>query len=103
MRPQATLASGWRDAYVSWLCAAFALFNAVRVLTYLPTLWAIDRSASSDQHSLLTWCTWLMANLTTGLWQYEQRRRMDPIVWSSLANAAMCGAVLALIAWYRLR
>lgn len=103
MQQQAVTVNGWRGTYLSWLCAAFALFNAVRVLTYLPTLWAIDRSASSDQHSLLTWGAWLMANLTTGLWQYEQRRRVDPIVWSSWANAAMCGAVLVLIAWYRIR
>jgi hypothetical protein len=86
-------------ALLAW---AFTLFNSVRVLSYLPTMWAIYLSADSAQHSLWTWGTWLGANATMAAWLYEQHGRvLDRVVWVNLANAAMCAATMALIAVYR--
>ena len=87
-------------AVLAW---AFALFNSVRVLSYLPTMWAIHVSADSTQHSLWTWSAWLGANATMAAWLYEQQGRVaDRVVWVNLANAAMCAATMALILVYRL-
>jgi hypothetical protein len=87
-------------AVLAW---AFTLFNSVRVLSYLPTMWAIHLSADSAQHSLWTWGTWLGANATMAAWLYEQHGRvLDRVVWVNLANAAMCAATMALIVVYRI-
>ena len=89
--------------YRALLTWAFTLLNGVRVLSYLPTLWAIHASGDSSQHSLLTWGTWFGANLTMALWLRENNGgRIDRAALVNLGNAAMCGATLALIAWYRL-
>ena len=53
-----------RPVYLAALTWAFTLFNSVRTLAYLPTMWAIWASGDSSQHSLWTWCTWLGANAT---------------------------------------
>jgi hypothetical protein len=100
--PRARAPGTWRAAYLGLLAWAFAFFNAVRLLTYVPTMWAIHQSASSDQHSLLTWAGWALANLTMALWLYERAQRVDGAVVINFGNAAMCGAVTLLIAWYRL-
>lgn len=91
----------WRAAYVALLTGAFAFFNTVRLATYLPTLWTIHDSGQSDQHSLVTWVSWMLANLSTGLWLYERSRHVDGVAALSFGNAAMCAAVSLLIAWYR--
>jgi hypothetical protein len=91
----------WRATYVQVLTWSFAFFNGVRLATYLPTMWAIHQTARSDQHSLLTWASWMLANLTMALWIYERERRVDGLVAVNLGNAAMCAAVTGLIAWYR--
>jgi hypothetical protein len=44
--------------YQRWLFSAFALFNALRVVSYFPTFWAIHASGDSSQHSLMTWFVW---------------------------------------------
>ncbi|WP_157270681.1 hypothetical protein [Azohydromonas aeria] len=85
------------------LQALFAFFNGARVLTYLPQIWAIESSGQSGQHSLLTWLTWLGANVTMALWLYEQNgRRVDPAAALSIANAAMCLLTVLVILRYRL-
>ena len=52
---------------------------------YLPTIWAIHRSADSSQHSLWTWCTWLGANLTMnsplGTGKYIDRLQLNASAW----------------------
>jgi hypothetical protein len=81
---------------------AFTLFNSVRVLSYLPTLWAIQAHGDSSQHSLWTWGTWLGANLTMALWLYEQNgQRMNRAVLVNASNALMCTATCMLIAVHR--
>lgn len=84
------------------LSAAFALFNSLRIVAYLPTLAAIQASGQADQHSLFTWLSFLGANLTMALWLHEQNgRRMNRAVAVNAFNALMCGAIAASIAWLR--
>ncbi len=91
-----------RQLYLQLLTWAFTLFNSVRLLSYLPTMWAIHVSADSSQHSLWTWCTWLGANATMAAWLHEHNgRRIDPAVAMNICNAAMCLTTAVLIAAYR--
>lgn len=92
-----------RAVYLALLGWAFALFNSIRLLSYLPTMWAIHASGDSSQHSLITWATWLGANLTMALWlrEHHAERRFDRAACVSLGNAAMCLATLVLIGWHR--
>ncbi|HZF78634.1 MAG TPA: hypothetical protein VEZ89_02475 [Rubrivivax sp.] len=92
-----------RRAYLALLPWAFTLFSSLRVVAYLPTLWAIQSSGDSSQHSLVTWCTWLGANVTMAAWLHEHNGcRANAAVWASLSNATMCAAAVVLIAWWRL-
>ena len=84
------------------LSGTFALFNSLRIVAYLPTLFAIQASGHADQHSLFTWLTFLGANLTMALWLHEQHDgRVDRAVVVNAFNALMCGAIAASIAWLR--
>lgn len=84
------------------LSGAFALFNSLRIVAYLPTLWAIQQSSGADQHSLFTWLTFLGANVTMALWLHEQNgQRVNRAVAVNVFNALMCGAIAVSIAWLR--
>lgn len=99
-----TLASshGARPAYLAALTWAFTLFNSIRMLAYLPTMWAIYANSDSSQHSLWTWCIWLGANATMAAWLYEENgQRMGRAVIVNLGNATMCAATVVLIAVHR--
>ncbi len=88
--------------YLSVLTWFFTLFNSVRVLAYLPTLWAIAASGDSSQHSLLTWATWVGANATMAAWLYEHNgRRLNRAIAVNLCNTLMCLATSAVIVAYR--
>lgn len=90
------------SAYLRLLTWAFTLFNSVRVLAYLPTLWAIQASADASQHSLWTWLIWVGANATMAAWLYENNgRRMNRAIAVSIGNTGMCMAAVLLIATYR--
>lgn len=92
-----------RKAYLSLLTWAFTLFSSLRLVAYLPTLWAIYSTGDSSQHSLWTWCSWFGANLTMAAWLYERDRgRVDRAVLVSMSNAAMCLAAVVLIVGCRL-
>lgn len=91
-----------RQHYVTLLCWAFTFFNTVRVVAYLPTVWAIVQSGDSSQHSLWTWFTWAGANATMAAWLYEtQQRRLGRAAAVSACNAAMCVVTLLTILAYR--
>lgn len=84
------------------LGGAFALFNGLRIVAYLPTLAAIQTSGHADQHSMFTWLTFLGANLTMALWLHDQNgRRINRAVAVNAFNALMCGAIVACIVWLR--
>jgi len=92
-----------RRLYLGLLTWAFTIFNSVRVASYLPTLWAIEASGNSSQHSLWTWATWVGANATMAAWLYEHNgRTMNRAVAVNMGNAAMCLATVVLIVWHRL-
>jgi hypothetical protein len=91
-----------RPARLVLLTWAFTAFNSVRVLSYLPTLWAIHTSGDSTQHSLWTWCIWLGANVTMAAWLYEQNgQRIDRAALVNCGNALMCLITVGLILWHR--
>jgi hypothetical protein len=91
-----------RTAYLRVLAWSFALFSSIRVVAYVPTLWAIQTSGDASQHSLWTWITWTGANATMAAWLFEQnRQRMDRAMVVSLCNAAMCLCTTLLIVFYR--
>ncbi len=97
-----TARTGHRQVYLLVLTWAFTLFNALRSLSYLPTLWAIHASGDSSQHSLWTWCTWLGANITMAAWLYEQGgQRLGRAALVNIVNALMCASTVALIAVHR--
>ena len=97
--PLAAVSTGpARRRYLTLLTWAFAFFNGMRVLTYLPTIWAIHDSGQSNQHSLLTWLGWMGANLTMAAWLHEQNGgHFDRAVAVNTANAVMCGVTTLLI------
>jgi len=87
-----------RQNYLTLLGYMFALFSTVRVLAYLPTIWAVVQSGDSSQHSLLTWFTWAGANLTMAAWLYEQQgQRWNRAIAVNLVNASMCVATFVVI------
>jgi len=95
--------SGGRAVYLAVLTWAFTLFNSVRMLAYLPTMWAIQASGDSSQHSLWTWLTWLGANLTMAAWLYEHNgQRLDRAAIVNLVNATMCAGTIVLIVAHRI-
>ena len=91
-----------RAGYLAVLSWAFTLFNTLRVVCYLPTMWAIWASGDSSQHSLWTWCTWLGANATMAAWLYEQGgQRLSRAVVVNIGNTTMCAFTVALIVAFR--
>lgn len=81
---------------------AFAFFNVVRLLSFLPMLSAIHAQGDASQHSLITWLTWTGANATMALWLFEKNGfRVDCAVAINACNAFMCLATAALILAYR--
>lgn len=91
-----------RSTYIAVLTWAFTLFNTLRAVAYLPTMWAIYTSGDSSQHSLWTWCTWLGANATMAAWLYEQNgQRLGRAVVVNIGNATMCAVTVALILVFR--
>lgn len=92
-----------RKVYLRLLAVAFTLFSSVRLLTYIPTIWAIHVSQSSDQHSLFTWLSWVGANGTMAAWAHESNgQRLDPVCVVNIGNAVMCLATCIAIVHYRL-
>lgn len=91
-----------RAAYLAALGWAVTLLGAVRLVSYLPTLWAIHASGDSSQHALATWLTWAAANAAMAAWLYEQHgRRADCTVVIHACNTVMCLLTVALITAYR--
>ena len=88
--------------YTTLLNWTFIVFSSSRLLTYLPTLWAIHTSGNSSQHSLLTWGAWVGSNLSMAAWLYEQNgRRCNKAIVALCGNSVMCAAACVLIVAYR--
>ena len=96
-------ASRRRALYLTTLTWAFTLFSSARVVSYLPTLWAICASGESSQHSLWTWGIWLGSNATMALWLHEQHgQRWTRAALVNGVNAAMCAATFTVILVFRI-
>lgn len=92
-----------RAGYLKVLTWLFTLFSSIRVLAYLPTIWAIHVTGDSSQHSLLTWLTWAGANATMAAWLYEQNaRELNRAIAVNVCNAVMCLVTTGLIVACRL-
>lgn len=100
--PEAAHSPPRRRLYLCILVWSFGLFNTLRVLAYLPTIWAIYASGDSQQHSWFTWLTWAGANATMAAWLYEDARRWTRAVAVNSCNALMCFATLVLIVALRM-
>jgi hypothetical protein len=102
-RPAASGAPSWaRRSHLRLLALAFAFFNSIRIISYLPTIWAIHSSGESGQYSLLTWATWVGANASMAALLYENNgQRLGSASIVSAINALMCLATCLTIACYR--
>lgn len=101
--PMTRAAPPVRSTYLALLTWAFTFFNSVRVLAYLPTVWAVVQSGDSSQHSVWTWLTWAGANATMAAWLYEHNgRRANRAVAVNACNASMCVLTLLTILLHRL-
>jgi hypothetical protein len=91
-----------RAAYLAVLNWSFAVLSSLRLLSYLPTMWAIHQSGNSSQHSVLTWLVWTGANAVMAASLYERGdRRMNKLILVNAANAAQCLVMSLLVACYR--
>lgn len=89
-------------AYLYLLNWCFAIFSSTRLLTYLPTMWAIHSSGDSNQHSLLTWFAWVGSNASMAAWLFEQNgRRFNKAIAVTCGNTLMCAGTCVLILIYR--
>jgi hypothetical protein len=96
-RPAAIVAAGLLLA----LC--FVVFNAVRILLYVPQLVTCCRDAAGCAGiNLFTWSSWIVANASTGLYMWVF---LDD-AWGlllNLGNALMCAAIVAVTVMKRRR
>jgi hypothetical protein len=85
--------------YAATLMWAFTVSNALRVLTYLPTILKLLKpGVTGECQSTLTWLLWTLSNatLTLQLLEVNQRRYNDVMLFSAL-NTAMCFICLVLV------
>lgn len=97
----AAASSAAHRRYLWLLTWAFSILSSARLVSYLPTLWAICASRDSTQHSLWTWGVWLASNVTMALWLYEQDQRWTRAAAVNLGNATMCAATFTVILVFR--
>jgi hypothetical protein len=83
------------------VAACFVLFNAVRVFLYIPQI----ATCWSDRHgcrtiNLYTWCSWLVANASTGLYMWMFQSDLLGLCLN-LGNALMCAVTVAITLFKR--
>jgi hypothetical protein len=77
------------------VAACFVVFNAARVFLYIPqiaTCWS-DRQGCPTIN-LYTWCSWLIANASTGLYMWMFQADVFGLLLN-LGNALMCAVTVA--------
>jgi TctA family transporter len=85
--------------YAATLMWAFTVSNALRVLTYLPTILKLLKpGVTGECQSTLTWLLWTLSNatLTLQLLEVNQRQYNDVMLFSAI-NTAMCFICLVLV------
>jgi hypothetical protein len=99
---EGSLTDSMQSGYRLTLLWTFTFFSAIRVIAYLPTIWAIWVSGDASQHSIFTWLIWFGANLTMAAWLYEHSRdSCGRAILINVCNAFMCGIIAVLIAVYQ--
>ena len=95
--------SSWdRKTYIAALNRFATLTGGIRALTYVPTIFTLMASANSNQHSLWTWFSWILASGTMSLLLYERNdRKVDSVILIQLTNTFMCVVTTAVVLWYR--
>ena len=78
------------------VAVCFAVFNAARVLLYVPQI----ATCWSDTHgcptiNLATWCSWLIANASTGLYMWMFQADVLGLCLN-LGNAVMCAITVGI-------
>ena len=100
--PPANAPGATNSLHMQLLNWTFILFSSTRLLTYLPTLWAIHTSGNSSQHSLWTWMAWVGSNLSMAAWLYEHNgRQFNKAAAVVCGNAVMCLSTCLVILLYR--
>ena len=82
------------------VAGCFVVFNGARVFLYIPqiaTCWS-DRQGCPTIN-LYTWCSWLIANASTGLYMWMFQADFLGLC-SNLGNALMC-AVTVVVTLFR--
>jgi hypothetical protein len=78
----------------SLVAVCFVLFNAARILLYLPQLQTCLRDQQGcPTINLLTWSSWIVANASSGLYMWMFLGDGWGLVLN-LGNALMCGATV---------
>jgi hypothetical protein len=73
---------------------SFVVFNMLRVLLYVPQLMTCLRDdRGCPTINLGTWCSWIVANASTGLYMWLFQSDVLGLVLN-LGNAAMCAATV---------
>jgi hypothetical protein len=83
------------------VAACFVIFNAVRVFLYIPqiaTCWN-DRQGCPTIN-LYTWCSWLVANASTGLYMWMFQSDLLGLCLN-IGNALMCAVTVAITLFKR--
>jgi hypothetical protein len=85
------------------VAACFLVFNALRVFMYIPQI----ATCLNDRHgcsaiNLYTWCSWLVANASTGLYMWMFQSDVVGLCLN-LGNALMCAATVAITVFKRKR
>jgi hypothetical protein len=84
-------------AAVTLVAVCFLVFNALRILLYLPNLrtcWVDPNGCSSI--NLFTWCSWIVANASTSLYMWLFQHDVWGLILNA-GNAVMC-ALIAIVA-----
>lgn len=80
---------------------AYVSLGAVRVLSYVPQIWAVSKERSEAKAiSLITWTFWTLANLTTGLYATVVVPDML-LALMSYGNTLGCAIVVGIVMYKR--
>lgn len=76
------------------IALAFALTNALRLLSYAPQIWRVAHDRGGAQAiSCLTWNLWIAANVSTALYAWTHLHDLM-LTLINAGNAACCASVV---------